>query len=348
MSLIPGATLTLPGIAGIVLTVGMAVDANVLIFERIKEEIRNGSTPIASIELGYKKAFSTIADANITTLIASIILFIFGTGPIKGFAVTLSIGVISSMFTAIIVTRILAEIIYENQNLNKKIKYMKHININFNFMKWHKKAVYISLTLIFISIFSIFTKGLNYGVDFNGGTIIEIGFKDKAPIEDIRKFLKENKYEKSSVQFFGSNKDILIRMPNILSSSEATLSNTLLGELNKKYTFDLKRVEYVGAQVGEELRDQGILAALIALALITIYIALRFEYRFSIGAILALIHDVFNNQNFSITQIEFNLSVFAAILAVIGYSLNDTIVVFDRIRENFKSSIMENVDTILN
>ena len=120
MSLIPGATLTLPGIAGIVLTVGMAVDANVLIFERIKEEIRNGSTPIASIELGYKKAFSTIADANITTLIASIILFIFGTGPIKGFAVTLSIGVISSMFTAIIVTRILAEIIYENQNLKTK------------------------------------------------------------------------------------------------------------------------------------------------------------------------------------------------------------------------------------
>ena len=123
MSLIPGATLTLPGIAGIVLTVGMAVDANVLIFERIKEEIRNGSTPLASIELGYKKAFSTIADANITTLIASIILFIFGTGPIKGFAVTLSIGVLSSMFTAIIVTRVLAEVIYENQNF--KIKKLK-------------------------------------------------------------------------------------------------------------------------------------------------------------------------------------------------------------------------------
>ncbi len=120
MSLIPGATLTLPGIAGIVLTVGMAVDANVLIFERIKEELRNGSTPLASIELGYKKAFSTIADANITTLIASIILFIFGTGPIKGFAVTLSIGVLSSMFTAIIVTRVLAEIIYENQNFKAK------------------------------------------------------------------------------------------------------------------------------------------------------------------------------------------------------------------------------------
>ena len=223
---------------------------------------------------------------------------------------------------------------------------MKHININFHFMKWHKKAIYFSMVLILISIISIFTKGLNYGVDFKGGTIIEISFNNKAPIEDIREFLKENQYEKSSAQFFGSNKDILIRIPNILSSSESTLSNTLISELSKEHSFNLKRVEYVGAQVGEELRDQGILAALIALALITIYIALRFEYRFSIGAILALIHDVLLIIGiFSVTQIEFNLSVFAAILAVIGYSLNDTIVVFDRIRENFKLSIIENVDT---
>ena len=223
---------------------------------------------------------------------------------------------------------------------------MKHININFDFMKWHKKAIYFSLFLLLISIISIFAKGLNYGVDFNGGTIIEISFESEAPIEDIREYLKENKYEKSSVQFFGSNEDILIRMPNILSSSESTLSNTLISELSEKYSFTLKRVEYVGAQVGEELRDQGILAALIALALITVYIALRFEYRFSLGAILALIHDVLLIIGiFSVTQIEFNLSVFAAILAVIGYSLNDTIVVFDRIRENFKSSIIENVDT---
>ena len=223
---------------------------------------------------------------------------------------------------------------------------MKHININFNFMKWHKKAIYVSLFLIFISILSIFTKGLNYGVDFNGGTLVEISFKNNAPIEDIRKFLQQNNYDKSSVQFFGSSEDILIRIPNIVSSNESTLSNTLINDLSQKYSFNLKRVEYVGAQVGEELRDQGILAALIALALITIYIALRFEYRFSVGAIFALIHDVLLIIGiFSITQIEFNLSVFAAILAVIGYSLNDTIVVYDRIRENFKSSIIENINT---
>ena len=223
---------------------------------------------------------------------------------------------------------------------------MRTININFNFMKWHKKAVYVSSFLIFISLISIFTKGLNYGVDFNGGTLIEISFKNKAPINEIRKYLEDNNYEKSSVQYFGSGKDILIRMPNIISSTEATLSNTLLEELKGEFSFSLKRVEYVGAQVGEELRDQGILAALIALALIMIYITLRFEYRFSIGAILALLHDIFLIIGiFSITQIEFNLSVFAAILAVIGYSLNDTIVVFDRIRENFKSAIAENINT---
>ena len=225
---------------------------------------------------------------------------------------------------------------------------MRTININFDFMKWHKNAIYVSSLLIFISFFSLFTNGLNYGVDFKGGTIIEIGFQKDAPIEDIRGFLKENNYAKSSVQYFGSNKDILIRIPNIITADEATLSNTLVADLNNNYDFSLKRVEYVGAQVGEELRDQGIMAALIALFLIMIYIALRFEYRFSVGAILALLHDVFLIIGvFSITQIEFNLSVFAAILAVIGYSLNDTIVVFDRIRENFKSAVVENVNTTM-
>ena len=171
---------------------------------------------------------------------------------------------------------------------------MRTININFDFMKWHKNAIYVSSLLILLSLFSLFTNGLNYGVDFKGGTIVEIGFQKDAPIEDIRGFLKENNYTKSSVQYFGSNKDILIRIPNVISADEAALSNTLVADLNNKYDFSLKRVEYVGAQVGEELRDQGIMAALIALFLIMIYIALRFEYRFSIGAILALLHDVFS------------------------------------------------------
>tara|TARA_B100000965_G_scaffold181641_1_gene151587 strand:- start:351 stop:1268 length:918 start_codon:yes stop_codon:yes gene_type:complete len=224
---------------------------------------------------------------------------------------------------------------------------MRTININFEFMKWHKSAVYVSIFLILLSIFSIFAKGFNYGVDFKGGTIIEIGFSNEAPIDEIRDFLNVNNYSKSSAQYFGSKNDILIRMPNIASVNESNLSNNLVLDLKQEFNFSLKRVEYVGAQVGEELRDQGILAALIALILIMIYIALRFEYRFSIGAILALIHDVILIMGiFSVSQIEFNLSVFAAILAVIGYSLNDTIVVFDRIRENFKAAIIENTNTV--
>ena len=224
---------------------------------------------------------------------------------------------------------------------------MKTINLNFEFMKWHKSAVYVSIFLILLSIFSIFAKGFNYGVDFKGGTIIEIGFSNEAPIDEIRDFLNVNNYSKSSAQYFGSKNDILIRMPNIASTNESNLSNNLVLDLKQEFNFSLKRVEYVGAQVGEELRDQGILAALIALILIMIYIALRFEYRFSIGAILALIHDVILIMGiFSVSQIEFNLSVFAAILAVIGYSLNDTIVVFDRIRENFKAAIIENTNTV--
>ena len=225
---------------------------------------------------------------------------------------------------------------------------MRTIKINYEFMKWHKLAVYISDFLIIISLLSIFFKGFNYGVDFKGGTLIEISFNKDAPIDEIRDFLEENNYSKSSVQYFGSKSEILIRMPNIVSTNESNLSNDLIENLKNKFDFSLKRVEYVGAQVGEELRDQGILAALIALILIMIYIALRFEYRFSVGAILALIHDVLLIMGlFSITQIEFNLSVFAAILAVIGYSLNDTIVVFDRIRENFKAAIIENTNTVL-
>ena len=225
---------------------------------------------------------------------------------------------------------------------------MRTININFEFMKWHKSAVYVSIFLILLSIFSIFAKGFNYGVDFKGGTIIEISFSNEAPIDEIRDFLNVNNYSKSSAQYFGSKKDILIRMPNIASTNESNLSNNLVLDLKQEFNFSLKRVEYVGAQVGEELRDQGILAALIALILIMIYIALRFEYRFSIGAILALIHDVILIMGiFSVSQIEFNLSVFAAILAVIGYSLNDTIVVSDRIRENFRTErVLEPIDMV--
>ena len=225
-------------------------------------------------------------------------------------------------------------------------------NLSIQFMKYYKYAMYLSLALLLISAISIFFRGFNYGVDFKGGTVLELHFPEEAPIKDVRNKIKEKGFDQFSVQFFGEDSDLLIRLPNLESTDESKLSNKLISELEKDFEFEINRVEFVGAQIGDELRDQGITAALIALFLIMVYIALRFEYRFSIGAILALVHDVVVTLGvFSITQIEFNLSVFAAILAVIGYSLNDTIVVFDRIRENFKSTINsdeENNSIIIN
>ena len=215
---------------------------------------------------------------------------------------------------------------------------MKEFNLNL--IKYYKKAIIGSAFLFIISISSIIFLNFNFGVDFKGGTVIELTSNDNIQIEEIRTKLEQFDDIKFSVQYFGSNKDIIIRYSNLKNQNESFISNNIINSVNENNKFSLNRIEFVGAQVGEELRDQGITAALIALFLVMVYITLRFEYRFSIGAIIALIHDIIILMGiFSLFQVEFNLSVFAAILAVIGYSLNDTIVVFDRIRENFQETI---------
>ena len=215
---------------------------------------------------------------------------------------------------------------------------MKEFNLNL--IKYYKKAIIGSAFLFIISISSIIFLNFNFGVDFKGGTVIELTSNDNIQIEEIRTKLEQFDDIKFSVQYFGSNKDIIIRYSNLKNQNESFISNKIINSINENNKFSINRIEFVGAQVGEELRDQGITAALIALFLVMVYITLRFEYRFSIGAIIALIHDIIILMGiFSLFQVEFNLSVFAAILAVIGYSLNDTIVVFDRIRENFQETI---------
>ena len=215
---------------------------------------------------------------------------------------------------------------------------MKEFNLNL--IKYYKKAIIGSAFLFIISISSIIFLNFNFGVDFKGGTVIELTSNDNIRIEEVRTKLETFDDIKFSVQYFGSNKDIIIRYSNLKNQNESFISNKIINSVNENNKFSLNRIEFVGAQVGEELRDQGITAALIALFLVMVYITLRFEYRFSIGAIIALIHDIIILMGiFSLLQVEFNLSVFAAILAVIGYSLNDTIVVFDRIRENFQETI---------
>ncbi len=207
-----------------------------------------------------------------------------------------------------------------------------------DFMSKHKIAAVMSAILLLIGIGSLFTQGLNFGIDFTGGTMIELAYQEEVAPEEIRGILSEHGHGDAIVQNFGSIHDLLIRLPVIEGANMAELSNEIVGVLQEKHAseIDVRRIEFVGPQVGEELTEQGGLAMLYALIGILIYVSLRFEYRFAIGSIVALVHDVLMTLGFfSLFQIEFDLTVLAAILAVIGYSLNDTIVVFDRIRETF-------------
>ncbi len=210
-------------------------------------------------------------------------------------------------------------------------------SLNIDFLGKKNIAWVISAVLIVVSIVSLTTRGLNLGIDFTGGTLVEIGYQQSAELEPIRTALENASFEDAIVQHFGTAKDVLIRLPATDGVKASELSNQVLDVLKPTGELTMRRVEFVGPQVGEELRDDGGLAVLYALFGILIYVALRFEYRFSLGSVAALIHDVIITIGFfSVTQAPFDLTVLAAVLAVIGYSLNDTIVVFDRIRENFR------------
>ena len=208
---------------------------------------------------------------------------------------------------------------------------------NIDFMGKRKLAFVFSLLLMVVAIGSLATRGLSLGIDFTGGTLVEVGYPQPQELEPIRKVLQEGGFEAAQVQYFGSSRDVLIRLAP-RAESQAELSSRLLGLLQQHNAdVEMRRVEFVGAQVGEELTTKGGLAMLYALIGILVYVTLRFEYRFSVGAVAALVHDVTITLGvFSITRMEFDLTVLAALLAIIGYSLNDTIVVFDRIRENFR------------
>ncbi len=214
-----------------------------------------------------------------------------------------------------------------------------------------KVAMIASTLVILISLVSTFTQGLKLGIDFTGGTLIEVGYKQAAELETIRSALAGAGFNDSTVQHFGTNRDVLIRLAPQEEKSSAELSNQVITLLNagQAEPVDLRRVEFVGPQVGEELTNDGGLAMLYALIFILIYVGFRFEYRFALGSILALVHDVIITVGmFSIFQVEFDLPVLAAILAVIGYSLNDTIVVYDRIRENFRKMRKGSATEIIN
>ncbi|MET3594957.1 MULTISPECIES: protein translocase subunit SecDF [Mesorhizobium] len=336
-----GATLTLPGIAGIVLTIGMAVDSNVLIYERIREERRNGRSVIQAIDTGFSKALATIVDSNVTSLIATVVLFFLGTGPVKGFAITYAIGILTTVFTAFTFTRMLVAIWLRRA----RPKELPRAPVTFippgtkiPFMGIRRWTFALSSVLSILSVVGFLTIDINYGIDFKGGSMIEVQSKQgDADLGDIRTRLSELNIGEIQVQQFGAPNDVLIRVgtQDAGENAEQTVIDKVRGELQDQY--DFRRVEVVGPTVSGELAKQGTIAMLIALVGILLYVWFRFEWQFAVGAIVATVHDVVMTIGFFvISGLEFNQSSLAAILTIIGYSLNDTIVVYDRVREDLR------------
>ncbi|TCL67291.1 protein translocase subunit secF /protein translocase subunit secD [Rhizobium sp. BK251] len=336
-----GASLTLPGIAGIVLTLGMAVDSNVLIYERIREEARNGRPMAQSADIGFAKALATIIDANVTTFIAAIILIYVGTGPARGFAVTLAVGILTTLFTAFTLTRWIVAKWLEWRHprwLPRGVHTGIFDDSNIRFMGIRRYTFTVSAALSIAAMAAFAVVGLNRGVDFTGGSIIEIKAKHgSADLADIRTRLDDLNLGGVQVQGFRDGSGALIRVQSQQGGENAEQSATTLvrGELADDY--DLRRVEVVGPAVSGELTKSATLGIAASLGVILLYIWFRFEWQFAIGAIIATLHDVILTLGlFVLTGIEFNLASIAALLTIIGYSLNDTVVVYDRMRENLR------------
>ncbi|KAB7531429.1 protein translocase subunit SecDF [Flagellimonas olearia] len=360
-----GAVLTLPGIAGIVLTIGMSVDANVLIFERVKEELIRGKGKAQAIADGFGNALSSILDANITTGLTAIILFIFGSGPIKGFATTLLIGIVTSLFTAIFVTRLMIEAYTakKGRRLDFFTAITKNLfsNLHIDFLSKRKIAYIISGILLVVSTFSLFTNGLQQGVDFIGGRSYQIRFEKAVNPSEIASELNEVFGSGTNVKTFGDANQIKITTPYKVDEEGVEIDNEIQDMLYttlQKYLPDgtsfedftvgaseksigiLQSVK-VGPTIADDIKKNAFLAILGSLAVVFLYILLRFrKWQFSLGAVVAVFHDVVIVLGiFSLTgsimpfNMEIDQAFIAAILTVIGYSLNDTVVVFDRIRE---------------
>lgn len=336
-----GSTLTLPGIAGIVLTMGMAVDSNVLIYERIREEVKSGRAVIPSISSGFQRAFATIIDANLTTLIAAVVLFYLGSGPVRGFAVTLAVGIVTTVFTAFTFTSWMFSVWIKRSKpkvLPNGIRTGIFDGRGLPFMSIRKWTFASAAALSIASLVAFSFGGMNLGIDFKGGSIIELRAKQgDANIGDIRSRLDGLNLGDVQAQGFGGTQDVLVRVQaqDGGENAEQSALERIRNELGNDY--DFRRVEVVGPAVSSELSFTATLGVGVALLFILVYIWIRFEWQFAVGAIIATMHDVILTLGlFVLTGIEFNLTSIAAILTIVGYSLNDTVVVYDRMRENLR------------
>ena len=339
-----GATLTLPGIAGIILTIGMAVDANVLIYERIREELDSNKTLFNAIDIGYKRAFMTILDSNLTTLIVALVLYWQGSGPVKGFGATLSIGIVSSMFTAIFVTRLIFDIYCRFFKMRKLRMLRLLTNTKIQFLKRWKISIAISLIMIIASLAVLaFNDNKVLGVDFTGGSQLVFNYKNYVSQDKISQLLTKEGYD-TSISYKASpvegNQLNVVISSQTRTKSEAGELVTMSEILNKNFpNADYKGIKEttIGGLVGYQFAASAIIAILLAFAGIIIYVSLRFEMSYAVAAIIALLHDVIVGVGVLVLfHRQISLTVIAAILTVVGYSVNDTIIVFDRVRENLK------------
>ena len=350
-----GAVLTLPGIAGIVLTIGMSVDANVLIYERIREEILNGKGLKLAVSDGYKNAYSSIIDANVTTLLTGIILYIFGSGPIKGFATTLVIGILTALFSAIFITRLFFHWKLEKKgaaSFDNSITRGAFKNTAINFISKRKFFYGLSSVIILIGIGSLFTKKLNYGVDFKGGRTFVVRFDKPVDNENVRNSLANYFVDDSAlkmfpeVKTFGDNNQVKITTKFLIDSKDLTADVVVAEKLDNGLSiignYEIMSSQKVGPTIADDIKVSALWSIIFSLLVIFLYILLRFrKWQFSLGAVAAVFHDVLIVLSiFSLFygvlpfSLEIDQAFIAALLTIIGYSLNDTVVVFDRIREH--------------
>ncbi|WOS63290.1 protein translocase subunit SecD [Sinorhizobium fredii] len=339
-----GSTLTLPGIAGIILGIGMAVDANILINARIREETEAGAGAMKALDVGFNKAYATILDSNVTTLAGTVLLFWLGSGPVRGFAVTMMLGIIISMFTSVTVVRLLMREVVVRRKM-KKLEIpslfgrVPHLP-TFSFMKRRFQAIGFSAFLSISSVILFFTPGLNYGIDFIGGIQVEAVSKEKIDLPTLRHSLEELNLGEVALQDFGGGQSVLVRVqrqPGGEQEQTAALSRIKDAVTTAIPGASMERTEVVGPTVSGELARSGFLAVGLAMVAILLYIWFRFEWHFAVGAIAVLLLDITKTVGFfALTGIDFNLTAIAALLTMIGYSVNDKVVVYDRMRENLR------------
>lgn len=348
------AVLNLPGIAGLILSIGMAVDSNVIIFSRIKEEYLVGGKSLrVSVDSGFHRALGTIIDSQLTTMLAGIILYQFGSGPVKGFALTLMIGIVISVLTAVIITQFLMKTLVETKSLAKvklfgldkpRFQFKKE----FQFIKCRKVFYIVAIVLIVIGIGTGLIRGFNWGIDFTGGTMMQFEMERKVEVADVERVLDEHGIDGTIVHAGENNTQIIIRTTQSLENEER---NILFEDIYTTFDIDennLLAVEQFSASVGDLLKMNALKALMIATVGMLIYIVIRFEWKFGVAAIAALLHDVLIMIAFyGLFYIPINNPFIAAILTIIGYSINDTIVVFDRIRENLKIMKKNKMDELV-